>query len=554
MLLGDFVIHLSLAGPKHVEDAAAMLSHCQNCTLTPLLSLRSLPSPTTPPRLVATGLAPELTQELANPRTTQPLATVMRLSPLCAAIILAWLPPLVSSFIFPVPPLPSLSSAGGGTLALLTLPTTPADTVRNMAILDAALSRALPLSGPPPLYLARSSPHLSRSPGDGPASSLTSAHPPLYVSVSPSPLNPRPPTGAVISYVSELYRQVWDHVSTNLLLSPRGDCDSSSASTTTLLDVVIFPHVPGCHIAPRSGLTLCPDVDCVLYDDTLNASQSREEGGGGDEAPVPEPGGSKIGGWQASINDLRKARGSRPLSFHHVPSPPAPSPYVYYADLSHSSYLPASPSPSPSDPTSSHSHSLLYDKVGVAGTFCTLHYGHRLLLTLACLCHSTPLLPPSPSSSSYSTSSSASSSSSSSSGLVVGLVTDGAALRSRRLSGHPSPSVSSYSERLSRVSSFLSKLRYGTSSGGVVAAAAAAVVPSGGGTLPYFVEIDDGVGPAGSDPLLRALVLSSETVGRGEAINDRRREKGLERMDVIAVCRREIEGMSATNLRARGVR
>ena len=104
------------------------------------------------------------------------------------------------------------------------------------------------------------------------------------------------------------------------------------------------------------------------------------------------------------------------------------------------------------------------------------------------------------------------------------------------------------------MSSFLSKLRYGTSSGGVVAAAAAAVVPSGGGTLPYFVEIDDGVGPAGSDPLLRALVLSSETVGRGEAINDRRREKGLERMDVIAVCRREIEGMSATNLRARGVR
>jgi len=122
----------------------------------------------------------------------------------------------------------------------------------------------------------------------------------------------------------------------------------------------------------------------------------------------------------------------------------------------------------------------MFNKASVGGTFNVLHKGHRYILKVAFTIAER---------------------------VVVGLTTDTFANRFR------SEKVLPYKKREEELRSFLSTF-----------------------SKPFeIVEINDAYGPATLDPELDCLVVSEETLLRGEEINAIRFKKGLEKLILVVV-------------------
>jgi len=143
-----------------------------------------------------------------------------------------------------------------------------------------------------------------------------------------------------------------------------------------------------------------------------------------------------------------------------------------------------------------------FRRVIVAGTFDRLHAGHRALLRLAAQVGRE---------------------------IVVGLA-DGPLLRSKKLRELIEP----FEARKAALEEFLSSL----------------------GVKYEVVRITDPIGPAGDDPHVEALVVSEETYPGAIAVNEVRRERGLNPLVVVVaplIPARDGGRLSSTRIRSREI-
>ncbi|KAM0756069.1 hypothetical protein T439DRAFT_296082, partial [Meredithblackwellia eburnea MCA 4105] len=122
-----------------------------------------------------------------------------------------------------------------------------------------------------------------------------------------------------------------------------------------------------------------------------------------------------------------------------------------------------------------------YPVVALGGTFDHLHPGHKILLTMASLITTER--------------------------LIVGVTAPNLLTKKQ----HPTQ-LESLDERISNVTKFLQLVR-----------------PT---IVHDVVPIEDIYGPTATDPLVAALVVSTETRSGGAAVNEERRRKGMSQLDV----------------------
>lgn len=147
----------------------------------------------------------------------------------------------------------------------------------------------------------------------------------------------------------------------------------------------------------------------------------------------------------------------------------------------------------------------VYDNVVMGGTFDCFHVGHRRLLTVAAYVARRR--------------------------LVIGLTSDGMAAAKTARGGPGAVPVEPFAVRAGAVSSFLAALR-----------------PD---LVLQLHAIDDPFGPSIVDPALEAIVVSSETLSGGAAVNDARAARGLGTLAVVVTARSNAATMSSTFLRSR---
>lgn len=190
-----------------------------------------------------------------------------------------------------------------------------------------------------------------------------------------------------------------------------------------------------------------------------------------------------------AINSIRLSAGIEdPLVFEECPKPFIPS------EDSNASYFFVDTLSSGGIPYALPT----FDTIALGGTFDRLHNGHRKLLTLgAGLCKST---------------------------LVVGIMSD-AMLQKKALADK----IFSYEERAKTVVDFLALIK-----------------PS---LQVNVFQLSDPFGPTVTDPNIEALVVSSETMGGVEKINEKRKEKKFPPLAGVVVRREDVSILSSTFIR-----
>ena len=146
-----------------------------------------------------------------------------------------------------------------------------------------------------------------------------------------------------------------------------------------------------------------------------------------------------------------------------------------------------------------------YDHVVMGGTFDCFHVGHRRLLTVAAYVARRR--------------------------LVIGMTSDAMAAAKTARAGPGAVPMEPLGKRAAAVAAFLSWLR-----------------PD---LRVELHPIDDAFGPSVVDGALQAIVVSSETLAGGAAVNEERRARGLATLAVVATARSNAATMSSTFLRAR---
>lgn len=351
-------------------------------------------------------------------------------------------------------------------LAILTMPQTSLDKIANEAILETSLTHTHKLS----VVLRESD-------------ALSSTHS-IY---------------SLRKYVGEVYSTLWD-------------CAMGQGE---LMDVVVYPqNLP--NAAPEQWIHHLEDLQVVCSHDSICGWMSTRAGGSG----VKFQGTGGSGGLDAhvaAINVDRQNRGLSPVEALHVdPWPQGAS--MEFCDANHVMFLDddamGSMTPNEDAFTATTSFlggahipsSSLYQSVAVGGTFDSMHYGHRKLLTLA-----------------------VSSVAPQTGKLLIGITQD-------RMLQHKqfSELIPTLEERIKGVKDFVYRLAPGMKN------------------RLRIESIGDSYGPPGTGDGgdFEALVLSHETLETGHKLNEYR-VQSLGAKPLVLLCTRRTEsyGMSSTALR-----
>lgn len=351
-------------------------------------------------------------------------------------------------------------------LAILTMPETSLDKIANEAILETSLQHSRKLS----VVLRESD-------------SLSSTHS-IY---------------SLRKYVGEVYSTLWD-------------CTMGQGE---LMDVVVYPqNLP--NAAPEQWIHQLDDLQVVCSHDSICGWTSNTAGGSG--VRFKDTGGK--GGLDAhvkAINVDRTRRGLSPVQALHVD----PWPQGACVDFTANQVLFLDDDVMDSTKTGEEDDSIvttsflggaripsssLFQSVAVGGTFDSMHYGHRKLLTLA-----------------------VSSVAPQTGKLLIG-VTQDRMLQNKKFS----ELIPTLDERIKGVKDFIYRLAPGMKN-------RLRIEPIGDSFGP------PGMGDGGD---FDALVLSHETLETGKKLNDHRMQV-LRAKPLILLCTRRTEpyGMSSTALR-----
>jgi cytidyltransferase-like protein len=350
------------------------------------------------------------------------------------------------------------------------MPSSPLDHITNTYVLRSAISTAVATSPPSS----------------------------LHVLLRATSVNPTPNRAQVFDYLQEMYRYIWDAIST----SP------ASSTPAPLLDVLLYPPLP--NVAAASLVELDPTITTIV-----GTVSSRGWFTKGSISEASGPDGTLLDHANA-VSAARVARNLSPIAnVVQLDAPPEvrcltsddnKDDVVFYELAGYSS--PDMPPGNSSDPTCNYAH------VAVGGTFDRLHYGHRRLLTLAL-----------------------SSVCSNSGVLTVGVTSDSMIAekvkKKKAKSGDAVAEMNIQDEktRLANVRSFVSRLGVGVKN------------------RVRYVLLNDKFGPVITDPTVSALVCSSETLAGGVECNRIREEAGFDKVKMLVAIRGEEGGMSSTSLR-----
>ena len=305
-------------------------------------------------------------------------------------------------------------------------------------------------------------------------------------------------------YVGEVYSTLWD-------------CAMGQGE---LMDVVVYPqNLP--NAAPEQWIHILDDLQVVCSHDSICGWMSTEAGGSG--VRFQETGGA--GGLDAHVNAInvdRTRRGLTPVEALHVDPWPQGATMDFCA-ANNVMFLDDDAVGWASTPTNDDEEvsifasnsflggaripsSSLFQSVAVGGTFDSMHYGHRKLLTLA-VSSVAPITGK----------------------LLIGVTQD-------RMLQHKqfSDLIPTLDQRIQGVRDFVHRLAPGMKN------------------RLRIVAIEDSYGPPGSGDGgdFEALVLSHETLDTGHKLNEHR-VQALGAKPLVLLCTRRTEpyGMSSTALR-----
>uniref|UniRef100_A0A7S2K9D5 Cytidyltransferase-like domain-containing protein n=2 Tax=Leptocylindrus danicus TaxID=163516 RepID=A0A7S2K9D5_9STRA len=310
----------------------------------------------------------------------------------------------------------------------------------------------------------------------------------------------RTPIEDLRRYVGEIYSLVWD-------------CNQSLLRTDELLDVIVYPQsLP--NAAPEQWLYHRPSLNCICGADDMLGWYST--GPSNNEYLTKNDQG--LGGLAshcAAVNDDRIARGLDPVEALSVELPRGATDLPHMTFLEDSSTSTRRNAAAMMDDEEDRDESMgllggsrldsnLYDSVAVGGTFDGIHYGHRKLLMFA-ISSVTP---------------------NGKGRLMIGVTSD-EMLQKKTLAKYIEPA----SQRVQEVLDFVSNLAPG---------------------IKNRIQIKivlDAFGPPATEDHFTALVLSHETLDNGLALNEIRKQKGMEELALLCTRRTEANAMSSTTLR-----